>query len=193
VNVSSRSLIKRRCSEETVQSWSPWSQSWGWKGVYGARATLALRFAATEATSLDGYDTFVENGSANFSQKCIHRVKWRHIYVVGSQCDRHFVGQHVVLCVVKWWRFDVLFESNWISRFKKMFVLSLFHWESDVYWRQNNKHLAELAPQNGRKQLIWRNCLTVTLCIIHPCLPHRLLQVTGITLLILFIHHVTSA
>ena len=23
--------IKRRCSEETVQSWSPWSQSWGWK------------------------------------------------------------------------------------------------------------------------------------------------------------------
>jgi len=29
--------IKRRCSEETVQSWSPWSQSWGWKGVYGGK------------------------------------------------------------------------------------------------------------------------------------------------------------
>ena len=26
------------------------------------------------------------------------------------QCDRHFVGQHVVLCVVKWWRFVALFE-----------------------------------------------------------------------------------
>jgi len=29
--------IKRRCSEETVQSWSPWSQSWGWKRVYGGK------------------------------------------------------------------------------------------------------------------------------------------------------------
>jgi len=28
---------KRRCSEETVRSWSPWSQSWGWKGVYGGK------------------------------------------------------------------------------------------------------------------------------------------------------------
>jgi len=28
---------KRRCSEETVRSWSPWSQSWGWKGVYGKK------------------------------------------------------------------------------------------------------------------------------------------------------------
>jgi len=27
-----------------------------------------------------------------------------------SQCDRHFVGQDVVLCVVKWWRFVALFE-----------------------------------------------------------------------------------
>jgi len=35
-----------------------------------------------------------------------------------------------------------------------MFVLSLSYWESDVWWRQNNKHLAELAPQNGGKQLI---------------------------------------
>jgi len=27
-----------------------------------------------------------------------------------SQCDRHFVGQHAVLCVVKWWRLVGLFE-----------------------------------------------------------------------------------
>jgi len=39
-------------------------------------------------------------------------------------------------------------------------------WESDVYWRQNNKHFAELAPQNSRKQVIWRNYVTVTLCIV---------------------------
>ena len=82
-----------------------------------------------------------------------------------SQCDHHFVGQHVALCVVKWWRFVTLFESNWISWFKKMSVPSLSYWESDVYWRQNNKHFAELAPQNGGKQLIWINYFTVTLCI----------------------------
>ena len=49
-----------------------------------------------------------------------------------------------------------------------MSVLSLSYWESGVYWRQNNKHfteLAQVAPQNGGKQLIWRNCVTVTLCI----------------------------
>ena len=46
-----------------------------------------------------------------------------------------------------------------------MSVLSLSYWESDVYWRQNNKHFAELAPQNGGKQLIWRNYVTVTLCL----------------------------
>jgi len=27
-----------------------------------------------------------------------------------SHCDHHFVGQHFVLCVVKWWRFVALFE-----------------------------------------------------------------------------------
>jgi len=46
-----------------------------------------------------------------------------------------------------------------------MSVLSLSYGESDVYWRHNNKHFAELAPQNGGKQLIWGNYVTVTLCI----------------------------
>jgi len=32
-----------------------------------------------------------------------------------------------------------------------MSVLSLSYWESDVYWRQNNKHFAELAPTKWRK------------------------------------------
>ena len=90
--------------------------------------------------------------------------RWSDVTYPWSQCDRHFVCQNAVLCVVKWWRFVALFEYNWISWFKKMSVLSLSYWESDVYWRQNNKHLAELALQNGRKQLIWRNYVTVTLC-----------------------------
>jgi len=34
-----------------------------------------------------------------------------------------------------------------------MSVLSLSYWESDAYWHQNNKHFAEIAPQNGGKQL----------------------------------------
>ena len=46
-----------------------------------------------------------------------------------------------------------------------MFIPSLSCWESDVYWRQHNRHFAELAPQNGGKQLIWRNYVTVTLCV----------------------------
>jgi len=57
-----------------------------------------------------------------------------------------------------------------------MSVLSLSYWESDVYWRQNNKHFAELAPQNGRKQLIWRNYVTVTLCIVIRLYPPSSLQ-----------------
>jgi len=98
-------------------------------------------------------------------------IWWSDVTYLWSQCDRNFVGQHVVLCVVKWWRSVELFESNWISWFQKMSVLSLSYWESDVYWRQNNEHFAELAPQNGGKQLIWRNYVIVTLCIhpiIHP-------------------------
>ena len=72
-------------------------------------------------------------------------IGWSDVTYLWSQCDRHFVCQHVVLCVVKWWRFVALFESNWISWLKKMSVLSLSYWESDFYWRQNTKHFAELA------------------------------------------------
>jgi len=32
-----------------------------------------------------------------------------------------------------------------------MSVLSLSYWESDVYWRQNNKHFAELAHKMAKK------------------------------------------
>jgi len=80
-------------------------------------------------------------------------IGWSDVTYLWSQCDRHFVGQHVVLCAVKWWRYVALFESNWISRFKKMSVLRYYryYWETDVCWRQNNKHFAELAPTKWRK------------------------------------------
>jgi len=49
-----------------------------------------------------------------------------------------------------------------------MSALSLSYWENDVYWRQNNKHFEELAPQNDEKQLMWRNYVTVTY-VYEPC------------------------
>ena len=37
-------------------------------------------------------------------------IGWSDVIYLWSHCDRHFVGQHVVLCVVKWWRFVALFN-----------------------------------------------------------------------------------
>ena len=37
-------------------------------------------------------------------------IRWSDVTYLWSQCDRHFVGQHVGLFVVKWWRFVALFE-----------------------------------------------------------------------------------
>jgi len=36
--------------------------------------------------------------------KICQYIGWSDVTYLWSQCDRHFVGQHVVLCVVKWWR-----------------------------------------------------------------------------------------
>jgi len=41
---------------------------------------------------------------------CSVYIGWSDVTYLWSRCDRHFVGQHVVLCVVKWWRFVALFE-----------------------------------------------------------------------------------
>jgi len=54
-----------------------------------------------------------------------------------------------------------------MSSSTKMSLLSISYSESNVYRRQNNKHFAELALQNGGKQLIWRNYVIITLWI--PC------------------------
>jgi len=56
-----------------------------------------------------------------------------------------------------------------------MTVLSLSYWENYVSWRQSNKHFAELGPQNGGKQLIWRKYVTVTVCICVNYRPYILL------------------
>jgi len=90
-------------------------------------------------------------------------IGWSDVTYLWSQCDRHFVGQHVVLCVVRWWRFVVLFEWNWISWFKKMPVLSLSYWESDVYWRQNNKNFSPSLPHKMAKTADMKK-----LCHCHP-------------------------
>jgi len=37
-------------------------------------------------------------------------IGWSDVTYLWSQCDRYFVGQQVVLCVVKWCRFVALFE-----------------------------------------------------------------------------------
>jgi len=44
----------------------------------------------------------------------IHSAKLRHDNL-WSQCDLYVVGQHGVLCKVKWW-FVALFEWNWIRK-----------------------------------------------------------------------------
>jgi len=76
-------------------------------------------------------------------------VKWRHISVVAMRSPfcrskRRTVCRYMVkICRVIRIKFNQLF--------KKMSVLSLSYWESDVYWSQNNKHLAELNPTKWRK------------------------------------------
>ena len=81
---------------------------------------------------------------------CIERhmlyIGWSDVTYLWSQCDRNFVGQHVVLCVVKWWRFVALFESNWVSWFKKMSVLLLSYGESDVYTDVRITNISQSLP-----------------------------------------------
>ena len=45
----------------------------------------------------------------NFLKVKIHRVKWHHSNL-WSQYDLYVLGQHGILCKVKWWRFVTLFE-----------------------------------------------------------------------------------
>ena len=75
------------------------------------------------------WDKMIRRGNQETSQldcckTVIHWVKWRRRNPL-SHNDIYVVGQHGVLCKVKWRRFVALFRENWISWFKKMSVLSL--------------------------------------------------------------------
>ena len=111
----------------------------------GAILKMSKWFPYIQLRSLDvAFPTF----------KCYLYIGWSDITYLCSQSDRHFVGQHVVLCVAKWWTFVALFESNWISWFKKMSVLWLSYWESDVYWRQNDKYFPTKWQKNWYQEII---------------------------------------
>jgi len=62
--------------------------------------------------------------SYSMTTRLIHRVKWRHSNL-WSHYDLYVLGQHGVLCEVKWWRLVALLEWNWIGWFMKISVLSL--------------------------------------------------------------------
>jgi len=59
------------------------------------------------------------------------------------QNDLYVVGQHGVLCEVKWWIFVALFEENYISWFKKM--SAYYHYIILKRWYRNNKHFSEIS------------------------------------------------
>ena len=101
-------------------------------------------------------------------------MKWRHIS--GSQCDRHFVGQHVALCVVKWWRFVALFESNWISWFKKMSVKNVT--STDVRITNISQSLPHKMAENSWYE---KNYVTVTLCMIKFLVLYSVTLMTVLT------------
>ena len=51
-----------------------------------------------------------QQATAAMTAKPDEYIGWSDVTYLWSQCDRHFVSQHVVLCVEKWWKFVALFE-----------------------------------------------------------------------------------
>ena len=82
--------------------------AWRWQSLLCSRRTW--RRCVRRSRYCEMVDTFI----ADTQQHQLY-VTWSDVTYLWSQCNRHSVGQHVVLCVVKWWRFVALFESNWIS------------------------------------------------------------------------------
>ena len=48
--------------------------------------------------------------SWKWTRHIVFELPGSHSVICNSHLRRHFVGQHVVLCVVKWWRFVALFK-----------------------------------------------------------------------------------
>jgi len=100
----------------------------------------------------------------NSSARCL---EWNDVTYLWSQNDPISWGNTVVLCIVKWWR--CVAES---AGLRNVHIIAILLRK----WCQNNKHFAELVPQNGGKtagiNMIWRIYVTVTLCI---CLSNKLI------------------
>jgi len=71
----------------------------------------------------------------------IHRVKWRNLIY-----DLCVVGQHVILCQVKWWRFVMLFDK---------ILCPSYHYLLRK-WCHCDKHFSELTPHCGGKNSWYR-------------------------------------
>ena len=100
----------------------------------------------------------------------VHIYKFCHgccICVCDSSC-----GQHGILCEVKWRRFVALFtrlKLNQLVQESVRIITILLR-----KWCHNNEHFSELAPHHGGKtadmDMVWRNHVTVTLCLVECCL-----------------------
>jgi len=95
--------------------------------------TAFTQYARTRESARSVNGPLVRNIEAGISAGGANvYLGWSDVTALWSQYDLHLGGQHVVLCVVKRWRSVALFQQIWISRFKKMSVLSLSYWKSDV-------------------------------------------------------------
>jgi len=95
----------------------------------------------------------------------------RIVYVQTIASQRWYVFSDMVyvvqqLCAVKCWRF-VDYSNKKMNKllFKNVCIITILLRK----WCHNDKRLAELAPHHGGKtagiDIVWRNYVTVTLCI----------------------------
>ena len=95
-------------------------------------------------------------------------------HICGRNTIAHFEGQHIVLCVIKLWRLSLYankIESVGLRKCPYYCYLIEKVTSTDV---RTTNILQSLPTQNGGKQLVWRNYVTVTLCIYHAqvCMSH---------------------
>ena len=91
-----------------------------------------------------------------------------------SRYERHFVGITRHNASVKWRRFIVLFEWNWINWVPKMSTWSTY--QQNVFKRyHSDEHFSEFLPTRWRRKStgidIGQNYVTVTPCIVRQTGP----------------------
>jgi len=104
----------------------------------------------------------------------LRRDAFRYIYMIGWSdvtvtviCDLYAVGQHGVLCEVKWWgisRYSDKIESFFKENVRTITVLLR-------KWCHSKKHFVEpAAPYHGGKttstDVVWRNYVAVTIHVV---------------------------